>query len=526
MNPRTDAILALIALTWLASCGEPPVPERDTVPAPTNVVLIVVDTLRSDAILDPDGTLRVPGLANYQDRVATFPRCYSHASLTRPSHASLFTSRMPSEARVVGNHDFLPEDMPVLAEWLHEQGFQTLAASSFWLTGADEGRIKEPGLMRGFEQIEGPHAPLRWSEETLDTVRKLLKKADPSRPLFLFCHFVDPHYPYRTQRGEPFEVALRYEDELSETLTASNTAYLTRTIEVPPGEHTLSFRADAEFTLLHFEVFGDRDKVDWGFTRGNVGEKDSEFVVRLNNPNDRAFHRTIQFCAYDAPDIPTSRERYAEEVERMDRTLAAFFELLDERGILDEGLVVLTSDHGEALGEHGILQHASNLYDELVHVPLVVKPPRSNPHLLADLRARSGEMVGIIDVTPTILDILRVPALPGQRGQSILEHQPGLYLAEGHPPYADHLQISVRDDRYKLIYHPEEDRYFMYDLLEDPHEEHDLWAEHPGMRSEWAALLREKATQLASSQPIETIDPALRRDLEALGYLGGEPEDE
>jgi arylsulfatase A-like enzyme len=195
-------------------------------------------------------------------------------------------------------------------------------------------------------------------------------------------------------------------------------------------------------------------------------------------------------------------------------------DLLRERGLYDSSLIVFTSDHGEALGEHKTVGHVRTLYDELLHVPLVIKPPHAHP-ARARLAAASAELVRHIDVVPTVLELLLLPALPGQRGASLLErHGPRLHAAETHRPEAPRDLFCVRNKRHKLIFVPESERFELYDLVSDPGELEDVFERDGGRLTEWQALLRGMAARSAGSGlDRDDLDPAMRARLESLGYL-------
>lgn len=496
---------------------------------PKNLVLIVVDTLRADAILDESGEVRVPGLRAFAEDTAVFKQCFSHASLTRPSHAALFSSRMPSEAGVIGNADSVPPDVPLLADWLQQHGYQTGAASSFSFTGGPDPRNKKPGLVHGFERVSTPDAPLRWSDETLPLFRTMLEGVDGEKPFFFFLHLVDPHYPYRDhlQRdpserepgAEAEDILLWNGGDLLDRLSATQPIYQKRPLSLPPGEHTLAFRGNSPFQLVYFNPVAKRSKVEWHFQEGQLNELGKDIVISLVNHEKSSVSVTLKYACYDRPNFEESRRRYRTEVEYVDAALGQVFELLRERGLYDDTVIVFTSDHGEGLGEHGVMQHAVNLFDELLHVPLFLKPPASRAPVLEGLRQHTDELVSHIDVVPTVLEMVGVPPLPGQRGQSIFGARSGLHLAEGHPPFASQLQFCVRDEHFKLIFHPGQDEFFLYDLDEDPHESVNLFPSGLGQRAGWPDLLRGLGNA-PHSAPAESLDPSVESELRALGYLG------
>ena len=127
MRAESWRTLALGGLLVLAGCGGG---EGDAPRKRPSVVLIVVDTLRADAVLDPRGQCDTPNIdALARDGVA-FERAFSHAPMTLPSHTALFSSRPPFETGVFNNWQPVREDLPLLAQWLEEYGYQTHAVIS------------------------------------------------------------------------------------------------------------------------------------------------------------------------------------------------------------------------------------------------------------------------------------------------------------------------------------------------------------------------------------------------------------
>ncbi|MHC5009954.1 MAG: sulfatase family protein, partial [Planctomycetota bacterium] len=178
------------------------------------------------------------------------------------------------------------------------------------------------------------------------------------------------------------------------------------------------------------------------------------------------------------------RTRYIEGTNWFDGVLKESVTHLRELGLLENTLLVVTSDHGEAFGEHGILGHGRQLYDELIRIPLVMVGP-------APFRggAEIPGTVGLIDVFPTFLDYAGMAPLPASRGTSFLprlrgeiDHRPvvseeKLYASKmGYP--IEGVRLSVRSPRWKFVITYDvlqgTVREEAFDLLADPEEQDDL----------------------------------------------------
>ena len=178
---------------------------------------------------------------------------------------------------------------------------------------------------------------------------------------------------------------------------------------------------------------------------------------------------------------PADRARivalYDAELSFVDAEIGRLLDGLAARGLLDHTLVIVTADHGEEQWDHGSFFHGQSLYDELLHVPLVMRFPD---------RAYAGRVVTqpvrSIDIVPTICDVLGLPAFPEFEGVSLLPliahdtSPPGELFARAANlefPY----RFALRTPRYKLIRTIETGREELYDLASDPGETRDLAAE-------------------------------------------------
>lgn len=232
---------------------------------------------------------------------------------------------------------------------------------------------------------------------------------------------------------------------------------------------------------------------------------------------------------YDPPEpfrAQYAGHRYDGEIAYADSQLARLFEYLRNNRLYDRTLIALMSDHGESLGEHGEDEHGFFIYNSTLHVPLIFKLPSGmgTPHVVTRL-------VGIIDVAPTLLDLIHLqdPLTRQFQGTSLAPDILGKGAARERPVYAETYyprdsfgwseMRGITTERFKYIQapHPE-----FYDLRSDPQEARDLYAE----RASLAAALREQLTGIerryASTQPAATgppLPPETVEKLKSLGYL-------
>jgi arylsulfatase A-like enzyme len=216
---------------------------------------------------------------------------------------------------------------------------------------------------------------------------------------------------------------------------------------------------------------------------------------------------------------------YDSELIGVDRQLGRLVDALRARGDLDRTIVAVVSDHGEGLGDHSYLGHTLRLFQEQLHIPLLIHYPARLPAgLEVEAQVRS------IDIAPTLLELLELPVPDDLDGETLLPllgptdtRSDRISIAETLvPPMPSAQLFAVSDGRYKLIRSLAGNRRWLYDLRADPREERDLEAEHPDVSRRLAALLDDYLETAATGQtqaPGPELDESQRRRLEALGYL-------
>jgi len=243
---------------------------------------------------------------------------------------------------------------------------------------------------------------------------------------------------------------------------------------------------------------------------------------------------------------------YDAEIAFVDDGIGQVAAALKEMGLWDDTLIILSADHGEAFGEHGLYYHSHSLYEEEVRVPCIVKPPRSRP----PVREITG-MVRNMDVPLTILDYCGVPALEDVQGRSLRPfidsgRSPRLpSCLETHSAQKKRHLMAYRTEDYKLIYQLAPATAELYDLKADPGERNDLLRTDPAgprdadnrgtahrptgdgltvgqpdartlegtLSAEMLAALRAGSLEELELGPAAGMDPQTREQLKALGYI-------
>jgi arylsulfatase len=224
--------------------------------------------------------------------------------------------------------------------------------------------------------------------------------------------------------------------------------------------------------------------------------------------------------------------QYDANLRYADALVALLLEGLAERGRLDRTVVVATSDHGEAFGQHGRFSHTSTLYEEMVHVPLVVRLP---PGLGAPRRV--SETVALLDLAPTLADLFGLGDALARQGAGV-SLMDVLESSANVPPermiFAQNAnQVAVWHEDYKLILSSERHsggdsgeekiREEIFHLAEDPDERHNLAGGEAGpqmaMRGAVVGFLDGGVSDIGLAAAAETLSAEVRLQLEALGYL-------
>ena len=211
---------------------------------------------------------------------------------------------------------------------------------------------------------------------------------------------------------------------------------------------------------------------------------------------------------------------YDAELSYVDQLLGKFRQTLEQTGWWQRSLVVFLSDHGESLGEHGESSHGYFIYQSTVHVPLIMHWPADAP----GLPARINEAAGLIDVTPTILDSLHIPAPPSYEGESLLKtaRSRNVFSESVYTRDTFHWAAlrSVRDENWKYIDAPRPE---LYDLAKDPGERQNVLrqdsAEVVILRTELNRLLARYGKAAHGASPDTSV--GTRETLGSLGYIAG-----
>jgi hypothetical protein len=445
-RPRAPAGKGLLSS---GSLGElPPAvrdgPARAALPAeePGLVVFVVLDTVRAQSVAlcgYARPTTKVLQTLVQKGAVHTC-HAYAPATWTIPSHASYFTGLD------IADHDLhkkgvrLPEAATTLAELYQARGYQTVMLS------ANPVLKEATGLQQGFLRAMVPMglvSPMRGAEGLVGAARQVLGEADASKPLFLFLNIFEAHDPYPA---------------------------------VPAG------------------VEGIPQQDAFAYQLGVTDE--SNPWVRL--------HRGTLVGAEREQFLSRARDGYEYGVSQSDRALGKILKLLEDRGWTDHGVrLVVTSDHGELLGEHDMMRHGQAPYEELARVPF----------LFYDTTAATP--VALPEPFPAIaaFELLRTGRLPEVLPEA---HSMSMKYGEGtEGRFHDAVAVWPSNQR-KLFWRDGEAA--TLDLQSDPGEARPLPVEGADVGTLHRAVMTQQAAKARALS--QEVDADAVKGLEALGYVG------
>lgn len=439
---------------------------------PPNVVMVVVDTLRADHLgAYGYGGHVSPRFDAFARDAIRFDHAFAQASWTRPSFASILTGRYPSSHRVMGKPDMLPDAVTTLPEALQARGYTTAGfVTNFNVApyfnfgqGFDEYHYLEPELVL-------------WANDT-----------DSRLSLYSIVRLVSERFLSKKLRVENY-----YQDA----------AAVNRAVD-----GWLDRKPDGPFFLF----VGYMDPHDPYFRH----PYDGTAVARVAMPHPDASQAERLGALYDG------------EIRYWDHHFGRLIDDLKRRGLYEDTLIVVTSDHGEELADHGGFWHGTTLYDEQVRVPLVVRAPGGE-----QTGTTITDWVRHVDLAPTVLRMAGGRTAEGMQGGDIFSAGRRPVFAE--EDHEGNRLMSVRvpgqegQSDYKLIVaNPGNPRGLpateLFDVARDPREHRDLaraeTARVASTRQELERAARASAEGAVDAQT-HALDDAAAARLRSLGYAG------
>ncbi len=437
-----------------------------------NVIILVLDALRPDHLSSYGYQLPTsPGLDALAAAGLLFEQCYAPSNWTVPTHASLFSGLYPSSHGLYTSFSEPQPNNPNLPEILTRDGYRSASIFDNRLLG------EKFGLGRGFEKVIGVNNEHKVSPalirlrrrffgersqtpEILDLAEKWIKSGQRGRrPFFLFSNLMDTHLPYRPKQP--------YADEFIAGLPAG----------------------DVNRKLVSV------------FTTNMINDKHtSDKLVSRLSPLDWLWLERV----------------YDSNIRFLDQHISSFLEKLESAGILENTIVIITSDHGEFFSEEGLGGHfQASMHNAGLRVPLIINAPG------IETGRRISHPVSLVDVFPTLLNMLgRNSLIPDRvQGADLLSTQAkrGI-LAEFWLDEAAEFIRAFFWQNFKLVVGPGL-KLSLFDLETDPQEKNDLSCSRPDKAARLFQKLQEKLAGMPPKKHRESRNPEVKRALKSLGYL-------
>ncbi len=484
-----------------------------------NILLIVMDTARAQQFscygYEHETTPTVDRLAGegtvFGNAIATSP-------WTLPSHASIFTGTYPSRHGAHASHMYLDPEYRTLAEVLSRAGYQTLGLSNnFWLS-------ETFGMHRGFGRFLKTWQVIQASTDTT-RINEILKSTRGLKRLTeLFKAMQEGNFWVNSINGIYGKFLFkRYDDG------ARRTNGIIRKWLQADWDRQGPFFIFVNYFEPHLKYWPPKEFR----TRFLTGDP-----ARIRRVNQNPWRYISGVVDMSEEDFDVLRALYDGEICYLDMRIRETVNLLESMGILDDTVIIITSDHGDNIGEHGLMDHQYNLYDTVLRVPLVVRFPGE-----FEKGKRDQRQVQLVDLLPTLLDLLELwdEELREQiQGRSLLERWEDRFAVSEYispiptmealkrrvPESTDVIYkynrglCSIRTQRFKLI-HATDGNHEFYDLRQDPDELNNRYAESPEelrpleeLLTRWLASFRAKEKREAPE-----LDEDIKKRLEGLGYL-------
>ena len=449
-----------------------------------NILWIVMDTVRADHLscygYDRNTTPNIDKIASegilYENAIANGP-------WTLPSHASMFTGMIPSKHGADAEHYWLENKFETIAEVLSSNGYETFEYSNNMWVGprtnmqqgfdtilVNNGGIRLPTMSS--PRFELPdYLMISRAKQYIENEILLMDDGAQKTNGVVTKWIADAH-----QADMPFFVFINY-------MEAHSPFH-------PPEEYAAPYLGEGVSFTEAMKV----PRPVWQYIAGSYNMREHDFEVL--------------------------RALYDGEISYLDFRIGQLLDYVRDLGILDSTIVIITSDHGENIGDHQLLDHQLCVYDTLIHVPLIIRYPG-----LAEAGLRVDEQVQLTDIFPTILDIVGInlsseAQLQGHSLVKDVEHPESEFaISENRVTYeALHLihdakinaEVSKYARRLKTI-RTEEFKYIwssdgmdeLYNIREDPEELNNLIEVEAEKAAELKARLKEYLNSFETYRPGE-----------------------
>ncbi len=430
--------------------------------------------------------IHTPNLDTLCEQGVAFTNAYTQSPICCASRATFLTGRYPSTHHVYRNNaDYFPPNEVLVTKLLADAGYDCALAGKLHLSKANKGNLErrpDDGYRKffwsnhpnpdypyghdyaiwlkeekGVDPVElygalsgqiGPGVPTEYHQTTWCSemaIQFITEKRDG--PWLMSINPFDPHPPF----DPPQEYLDRYDPD------------------------TLPYPLFKESDIERQKAFSNIDHQ----TREAINPLISRDEDNATGSVDRGRMGSIPPSAYDAR---RAKACYYAEIELINDQLGRLMDTLEETGQSEDTLIIFTSDHGELLGDHGLMYKGCRFFESLVHVPLIISYPAR-----FGKGVKSNALVELVDLAPTLMDAVGLEVPYYMQGKSLLpilngqadpgyhkDHVISEYNTALHLPNQSH-GVMYFDGRYKLVIYEAENLGELFDLESDPGEFINLW---------------------------------------------------
>ena len=462
-----------------------------------NILWICTDQQRFDTIRGlGNDHIRTPNLDRLLGEGVSFDRAYCQSPVCTPSRASFLTGRYPRATRTTRNgNDRFPDDEVLVPYLLSQNGYRCGLIGKLHLSAAD-GRTETLPRHHGYDMVKWSHGPRDgWGDD--NAYQAWLRSRGVSWDSAYHGREggIDPQFHQTTWCvNEAIDFVGRHADApwmLSINIFDPHHPF------DPPAEYRERYPVDA-----------------MPLPKWREGELDDKPPIQRQDYENGGQSGLGPSCRdLSDRDKKAYVADYYAMIELIDDQIGRLLDHLEESGQRDNTVIIFHSDHGEMLGDHGLILKGGHFYEELVHVPLIV----SCPAQLAT-RLRSRALVELVDLAPTILDLAGIAIPERMQGRSLAEilrgradpdtHKSSVYCEYYNSLPAAHEGVFATmyfDGRYKLtVFHGQEIGEF-YDLDTDPDEFDNRWDDPACQSLKCELILANFAQSVATVDPVRIV---------------------
>ena len=422
-----------------------------------NIILLMTDQQKASATSVYGNTVvQTPNWEKLAAEGITFERCFSCSSVCTPSRASMMTGVHVPAHGASSNRHIVAEGFTQLPEFLQAAGYET------GVVGHHDGFA---GLNRGWDY------EIDWWDKKHGLVQIFYVADELSKKPHPVSGWVSGAHPVAAEEG----LAARMTDYAIEFIEKAQTPFFLHLAHLEP--HPPYFPPEPYASMYPPESIGLPPDPTHDFRPAWQEEAAEELNCHLATDLDRKL----------------AIARYYGMVSYADAQIGRLCSYLETQSLLENTWLIVASDHGDYAGEHGLFTKSHAMYDCLLHVPLIIRPPSGTS---VRTGVRESEMVQLVDILPTCLDLAGLSAPEYLQGQNLLtgtDHkhvfaaiggvaEPRASFPQGMPKRGVHHEVvvSVRSASHKFVLDPENGDE-LYDLRNDPHELSNLIlaGEHP-----------------------------------------------